>query len=686
MAKGSKKKKKAQHKNTNAKKTNVDNSVNSTAEKITKDSQKKDENNASQQTTKTNNSDTNNAKEEKTKRPPFFFNEKYTKRSKKYFITFIPIIIVLGYIPLLMRTLTYRTFLEGYDWFAANNATQVDVFLKIKAIVFIIVAVVMLLIMLIWFFNGKRDVFKKLKGIPFYLLGGAVLFVILSGIFADNKSLLLNGGFENFESIFVTISYFVTLIYTYLLFSQSDSINRDFQFVYRASLPGFLIVAIIGFFQAIGLDLFTTDFGKSLFASAEYLTDGAQITVGTGEYTTLHNIDYVSVFFGMWTFVFLILFSMSRDIKEKIIRGALIVLALFDMFMAGSDGGRLGFAAAVVVLLILLSIKDRKRLIITIVGIVAVIAIVFAIPQTRTRIIAGIGATNVETKYKTNHITPKDDGVYFDLDGKEYSVAYTFEKNDANKSMLKVTLKDANGNPIEGTYHEAANGKTQYYEYNSGGIAKGTVISEYKSENGLGKATSRGIRIGKEDAKTSFVVSNQADKSGKYYFMNPYNRFVQDDGTNIANANVFPNKLFSGRGEIWNKTLPILKNYLLVGCGSGLFITAFPQNNYIDKMFGNANYDVKPHNLYLQYWVEEGLPFLLLMLAFFVMFYIINIRLFVTRKGDVNYESNRRISLACMLAVTVFLVAGIAGDSMIVHSPIFWTFLGLGMATGMKEQ
>ena len=35
--------------------------------------------------------------------------------------------------------------------------------------------------------------------------------------------------------------------------------------------------------------------------------------------------------------------------------------------------------------------------------------------------------------------------------------------------------------------------------------------------------------------------------------------------------------------------------------------------------------------------------------------------------------------------VTVYLISAIVNDSMIVHSPIFWTFLGLGMATGMND-
>lgn len=698
MAKSSRKKKKAQQKKVNAQNsskakstakvetgepeeavkaaeaTSADESNNTT-----NNSQDKVENTTSQQTT--DKTETN--KKEERKKTPFFYDVEFTKKPKEYFAMFIPIVAVLGYIPILMRTLTYNTFLEDYEWVAEGNATQVDVFLKIKAIVFLVVAVFTLLIMLIWFFNGKRKMFKRLNSVPFYLIGVAVLFVLLSGIFASNKPLLLLGGFENFESIFVTLSYFIVMIYAFILFSQSDSVYRDMQFVYRASLPGFLIISVIGLFQVFGLDLFKTEFGKFLFASSEYRQPGATINVGTGEYTTLHNIDYVSTFFAMWAMIFLIMFTMGKNPKEKIVRAALLVLTLFDMFGAGSDGGRLGFIGGIVVLAILVCIKDCKKLAviggILVVGIIAV----FAVPQLRNYVVSGIGTSDSssETTYRISHITPKDDGVYFDLDGKEYSVAYSFDGNN-----LKVDLKNADGSPINGTYHAQANKTPQYYEYSQSDVANsGLKISEYKAKTSQDGKIIHGIMLGEKDQKGTFIVSNQVDGKSGYYFLSPYGRFVQDDGSDIENANVFPERLFTGRGEIWNKTLPLLKNSLLIGCGSGLFITVFPQNDYIHKMFTNTNYDVKPHNLYAQYWVEEGLPFLLCVLAFFVIFYVMIIKGLVVKEGGITNEGNRRIAIACAAAVTVFLVAGIPGDSMIIHSPTFWTFLGIGMAAGWTE-
>ena len=689
MAKNNRKKKKAANTKTNNKtntKTNNKNNTNTNNKSNTKNSTNTNKNNKTN--TKTNTK--SNTKNKKPQESPKSNNIAAEIKSKTSIIFLIPVILVLGYLPILMRTLQFDTHLEDYEWMPDTATSQIDVFLKIKGIVLIIIAVFMLVIMLIWTFaKFDKKIFKRLNSLPFYMIGGAILFVLLSGIFAENKPLLLGGSFENFESIFVTLSYFVVMIYSFLLFSQSGDMERDFRLVYRASLPGFLIVALIGYYQVQGYDLFKTKFGQYLFVSSEYLSADAEIGVGSGEYTTLHNVDYVSVYFAMWAVFFLIVFTMTSNIWEKIARGGLVVLAVYDMIKAGTDAGRLGFVAAIVVLLIMISIGKKKRLIATIVGIVVLVALAFIIPPTRNYIMNGIGWVDEDetAKYKIHHITIEDDGVYFDLADKEYSVAYSFDRDIGGNSIMNVELRDADGNLIEGEYTPRTSTVNQYYSYPADKIAEGTTIAEtrYLPKKNLDLKHDiyliRGIEIINKKQGIDLTISNEVDKTGEYYFLNKADKFVQTDGTEIVNAHVFPSKFFSGRGTLWNKTLPILKNYLIVGCGSGLFITAYPQNDYLGKMFGHGDYDVKPHNLYLQYWVEEGLPFLLLMLAFYVLYYIMVIKSFKTEED----KTKKRISLACMLAVTVFLVAGLAGDSMVVHSPVFWTFLGIGVAAGWKQ-
>ena len=76
---------------------------------------------------------------------------------------------------------------------------------------------------------------------------------------------------------------------------------------------------------------------------------------------------------------------------------------------------------------------------------------------------------------------------------------------------------------------------------------------------------------------------------------------------------------------------------------------------------------------------------MLLLIAFYVLFYVMIFKGFRREPENDEGVSRRRIALAATLAVTVFLAAGIAGDSMIVHSPTFWTFLGLGMAAGYVD-
>ncbi len=608
-------------------------------------------------------------------------------------LPFIPVILVLGYLPVLVRTVSYRTYLENYEWFSSANATLVDVFLKCKAVFFVAVSAAMLLIMVSWLVRGKAEIFLKLKKLPFAFVAGMALLVIISGIRAENKPLLLHGGFENFESIFVTLSYLVAMIYAYLLFSMEEGLKgglslypeggrpenfgKDLVFVYRMSLPGFLYVALIGLFQIFGLDLFKTDIGKKLFTSAEYLESLDSITVGTGEYATLHNIDYVSVFFGMWVFILLALLLMSKTMPERLVRGALLLISITDMFGAKSDGGRLGFVVAAALGILMLLADQKKRFLIFLGTLAGAVVIVLAIPSARDRIFLGnvSPAGSDMEDYRITHIAPADNGVYFDLDGWEFLLSYRYE-ND----VLKLDLKDMDGGPIEGIYHEGGGDGFQYYDFKPDEMPAGAVVSEFYFRESEDLEPVRSVIFGCRGDNISVGISNEADGSGDYFFVNPMGKFSRNDGTEIANAGVFPDNLFSGRGKIWNKTLPILKDYIFAGCGSGLFITAFPQNNYLDRLFASAGYDVKPHSLYLQYWVEEGLLFLILFLALMGAYYAGVVRLLKKRAG-----ADCPVPLACACAVTVFLVAGLACDSMIVYSPFFWILLGIGFAANEAE-
>ena len=65
----------------------------------------------------------------------------------------------------------------------------------------------------------------------------------------------------------------------------------------------------------------------------------------------------------------------------------------------------------------------------------------------------------------------------------------------------------------------------------------------------------------------------------------------------------------SMRGYIWSRTIPILPHYLVLGAGPDCFLYEFPQDDVLGKLYAYGTGSIvvdKPHNLYLQIFVNEG--------------------------------------------------------------------------------
>ena len=136
---------------------------------------------------------------------------------------------------------------------------------------------------------------------------------------------------------------------------------------------------------------------------------------------------------------------------------------------------------------------------------------------------------------------------------------------------------------------------------------------------------------------------------------------------------------FDYRGYLWARSIPLLKNYLILGAGADTFSVVFPQNDYVARI--NAGFQdqliTKPHSLYLQYGIQYGVPGLLCFLAFVGIYEIQTLRLcFKSDFRDVYSCS----ALGILLGVFGYAIMGIANDSCVALAPLAWLVLGLGFA------
>ena len=121
------------------------------------------------------------------------------------------------------------------------------------------------------------------------------------------------------------------------------------------------------------------------------------------------------------------------------------------------------------------------------------------------------------------------------------------------------------------------------------------------------------------------------------------------------------------------------------GSGSNLFITDYQQDDYVKKTYsvgwGSFEYDVKPHSFYLCTWMENGLPALICIMGFFLLYIISGASLY----GRIDYKDPKiaftaRLGLGLYIGCIAYMIISLANDSNVCTSPVFWAALGISMS------
>jgi O-antigen ligase len=139
-------------------------------------------------------------------------------------------------------------------------------------------------------------------------------------------------------------------------------------------------------------------------------------------------------------------------------------------------------------------------------------------------------------------------------------------------------------------------------------------------------------------------------------------------------------KLGSMRGYIWGRAIPMLKDNLILGSGPDTFAFKFPQNDLVGKY---SAYDTttiivdKPHDLFLQIGLNEGVIALLAFLTIMIIYIVDSLKLYAFKK---DYNKNQILGASTCLGVIGYLFAGFFNDSVVSVAPVFWIVLGVGVA------
>lgn len=599
--------------------------------------------------------------------------KKETIRERKTAGALLPLILVLAVIPLVCIIHKYESGLESEKWFASTG-TVYDVFLYYKSKLLTIAGLVLACLTGGYLYSKKETLFRDDKSrYVLICLGCFAAFSLISVLFSYEPGQAFWGGYEQWEGVAVLLTYALIFLFTYAFLHY----EQELHILFGAFAVGALIVGTLGVFQAAGYDFIKSKGMHAILTSLESATLGVKISLNFEEaYSTLYNPNYVGSYVALGLPVMTGLAVWSKKIWLKIVAALAAVTLLISLYFSQSFAGFIGLAAAVILLAVFAApslIKKPKIGLSVLAVVVLAVVLVFAI---RPAALTGVWnrltqATAGQTKHMIeNIVVEKGDLVVTTSSGDQVRTGITykdgFQYSVKDEQKLAGVKKDEAAHTMELTIRDK-----EVLRFDQ-------TTSEYE-----GKAYPMLMVSGGGDSWSFLWYKDQLR------FPNAFGKL--DDLKEIPHAGFEGHmSLANGRGYIWSRTLPLLPKHILVGCGADNFIYDFPNDDYVGKR--NTGFETqimtKPHNMYLQIWVQDGLVALLGMLGIFLLYMIDTFRRYFG-KGRKGFLPN--MGICVFLGTAAYMVVGLANDSTITTAPLFWAMLGIGftinrMAASEKEQ
>ena len=594
---------------------------------------------------------------------------------KASFIRMLPVLLMVGIVPLIVRVMSHETELTDKAWFGIEEVAY-EFFLAPKSLVLMLLVFAMAIIvgMRIWK-EKKKLAFAKIL-IPLLVYGG---FVILSTCFSVRHSFSFSGGYEQFETVWALLSYVIVVYYVFL-FAQTET---ELQVVADAICFCATVVGLLGMLQGLGFDFMATKFVQKLVTTESFLQQvGGELSLNFGDkqaYATLYNPNYLGVF-GSFVLPFLTMLVLFEKNKwRRIWHGADFILLAIALLSSRSRAGLIAVIAALCVALVICARKILKWWYLAIPAVNFAVALVLLVNAYNDNLLFD----RLQNIFKKDDVTVEEttaeDGTIVRHTG--LTQLFTTEDGVAieyNDQLLMITLYvegnsygiyavDVNGDQVALNADE--NGSVFLFEHPA---LEGVQVRPVNIEDTLGI----GITVGGKEWYFSYD-----DAKGRYQY---YTDFGKPSDMIMAESFGFKEyqHFFSGRGYIWSRTLPLLKDHIFLGSGPDTFLLEFPQEDYL-MMYKNgfANQVMtKPHSWYLQVGVQTGVLSLLCLLAFYGWYAVWSLRLYAFRKLGTQLEA---FGIAAFIGSIGYMISGISNDSMVVTAPVFWGMIALGLTANV---
>lgn len=574
----------------------------------------------------------------------------------------LPILLILAVVPLITIIHMYDNGIGKEAW-ASSSSTIYDFFLYYKSRILMILGLAAAALIGYRLLNGDKGNFTASNSwIHLLPVGIYGVFSLASALFADHPEEAFFGGYEQFEGVLVLLVYCVTFLLVYGYVQTEKTIH----ILLNALIIGSFAVSVLGMFQAFKLDWIQSDWARGLLTPEIAGSGDFSISLNFGlgmAYATLHNPNYV----GSYVAVALpVTAALSLWAKGTLFRGLAIVSCVCQLIMlyaSQSFTGFIGIGGAIVVVLIFLFPYARKHRIPSLCFAAACIAGIAVVLISRPGLLdrflhddAGKSVYSIQTIQ-----TKKDSFEIVTGSGKTI-----IGKINPKTGIQNITLTDQKGKNLsfeKGTDHVMTITEKGYEK-----IQFAPSVVQLNKEN---NTTLEGLQIRADEKNWDLV---QKDGKIQYYTLfGKFDTLKEVDSLGFENNYDFATR----RGYIWSRTLPMLPSTILFGIGQDNFMYQFPNHDYVGKI--NCAFDAqiitKPHNMYLQIWVQDGMFACLAVIALYIMLAA------GTLKNCWNSEKKtvlQKLSIAILCSTSGYMITGLANDATICVAPVFWILMALG--------
>lgn len=575
---------------------------------------------------------------------------------------YIPIIFMIVIVPLI----TFGKIIElnpEESNFWLGGKTHVDFYNYYKSIAIILATLSLSVAYGALFLNNKLPLQKEKR---YYLpMNIYILMATISTIMAHNKHIAVVGFIEMHQGIFVLISY---IVITFIIMNYIRQDN-DIKIIVYSFMLITLLEGILGISQYFGFDFLKSALGLKLITPKEL--SNSIINFNFGKYTiygTLYNTNFVGSFATLTLPLTIILYLYETE-KVKSITFGIVSLLAFSLWLGcNSRAGYLGIILATILGTIVfrkvIKLKYKKSIIL-IIGFIF-ISLIFNIVS---------GGRSLNQFLRLNPYAQSDI-----VENNQYQNQIKFEEVSINKNEFIIKT---NKNVLSGVIDDST---LSFFDEFRNKLDL-TIDSEGKMKFIDKRYDGYDFRI---------LSQNPAQIKASIYGRN-WDLFITTE--NEFKVISFNNKLMvpleaprlklfdgketfaSNRGYIWSRTIPMLKDTVIIGYGPDNFPMVFPQEDYVGRfnVGSSGMIDIlidKPHNMYLQSAVNTGILSLVSLISIWSIYLIDSLKIYI--KGNIKSFAEY-MGAVIFLSISAYLIAGIFNDSVVSVAPLFWVLLGTGI-------